>query len=105
MIGKNRKPSKLEFNKENIELIKKSILNSLELILDSISLIKNSTILILLLDSKEYKVLKALFIEDNIIPKPINSTIQESSKNNIIPKITNNTLLESTKDNSLLSPA
>jgi hypothetical protein len=80
-------------------------LNSLELTLNSISLIENPIILTFLLDSKEYKVLEALFIEDNITLKSINSTIQESSKNNIIPKVTNNTLLESTKDNSLLSPA
>jgi hypothetical protein len=80
-------------------------LNFLKLTLDSINLIENPIILTLLLDSKEYKVFKALFIEDNITLKPINSTIQESSKNNIIPEVTNNTLLESTKDNSLLSPA
>jgi hypothetical protein len=75
LIGKNRKPSKLEFDKENIKLIKKSILNSLKLTLDSISLIENPIILTLLLDSKEYKAFEALFIEDNITPKPINSTI------------------------------
>jgi hypothetical protein len=75
LIGKNRKPGELEFNKENIELIKKSILNSLELTLDSISLIENPIILTLLSDSKEYKALEALFIEDNITPKPINNTI------------------------------
>jgi hypothetical protein len=80
-------------------------LNSLELILDSISLIENPIILIFLLDSKEYKAFEALFIEDNIILKPINSTIQESSKNNIISEVINNTLLESIKDNSLLSSA
>jgi hypothetical protein len=75
LIGKDRKPGEPEFNKENIKLIKKSILNSLELTLDSISLIENPVILTLLSDSEEYKVFEALFIEDNITPKPINSTI------------------------------
>jgi hypothetical protein len=105
LTGKDRKPGEPEFDKENIELVKKSVLNSLELTLDSISLIENPVILTLLSDSEEYKALKALFIEDDVTPKPINSTIQESGKNNIIPEVTNNALPESTEDNGLLSLA
>jgi hypothetical protein len=73
-------------------------LNSLELTLDSISLIENPIILTLLSDFKEYKVFKALFIEDNITLKPIkdNSLLNLAQEENILPldilKTSNNIL-------------